>query len=120
MRRAPFVVGGVVVGMLAAFHLVFALTNFGLAAEDDTVLSAPLGEGVLAVVAAVALAAAAALLAKRRLYRAAVVALAGTAPLPVFFAFTVPEHSDPISLFLSLLVPGAATALAARGGRAPD
>ena len=116
MRRSLLVVAAVVIAGLAAFHLVFALTNFGLAAEDEAALSAALGEGVLALVAALALAAAAWFLATRRVARAAVVALAGTVPLPIFFAFTVTEHSDPQFLVASLVVPAVAavTVVAAR------
>ena len=83
----------VVVAALGASHAMFALANFGLAADEQEPLSVPLGEGLLALVAAVALVGAAVWLVRRSLFQASVLALAGTAPLAVFFAFTVPEHS---------------------------
>ena len=112
--RIIFILAAALVGAVAAFHLLFALANFGLAGEEAG-LSVPLAEGVLSLLAAVALAAAAVLLFRRQLFRASVVALAGTLPLPVFFAFTVPEHSGWQFLFGSLVVPAVAgvTALGA-------
>ena len=72
----------------------------------------------LLVVAALALAASAWLLATRRLLRASPVVLAGTVPLPIFFAFTVPEHSDPQFLLASLVVPAPAGAAVVAARRA--
>jgi hypothetical protein len=120
MSRAGSIAAAAVVAACALFHFAFALANFGLAADDEPLLTVPLGEGVLAALAAVALAVGAILLAKRRIEPAAWVALAGTAPLAVFFAFTVPEYSDPIFLFVSLVIPAlaATTAAAARRLRA--
>ena len=121
VKRALFIVAGTLVAVLAAAHALFAASNFGLSQDEDDVLSVPLGEGILALVAALALALAALLLFRRRLFNASIVALAGTIPLPIFFAFTVPEHSGWIFLFASMVIPAvaAATAFLARQ-RAPS
>ena len=115
-HRVRLTVAAAATAGLAIFHALFGLSNFGLAADDDEALSVPLGEGILAFVAAIALAAAAAWLARRRVCRASLIALAGTAPLPIFFAFTVPEHSGWQFLFASLVTPlvSGAIALACR------
>ena len=117
MRRGvALTVAAAATTALAVLHALFGLSNFGLAADDDETLSVPLGEGILAFVAAISLAGAAAWLARRRVRRASLIALAGTAPLPIFFAFTVPEHSGWQFLFASLVTPfvSGATALACR------
>ncbi len=98
---------------LATAHLAFALGNFGLAREERAAVSVPLAEGVLSLVAAVALGVAAVSLVRRQLLRAGIVAFAGTFPLPIFFAFTVPKYSDPLFFFASLVVPVAAGVTAA-------
>lgn len=104
--RGPIVVMlSAAVTALSAFHLLFALTNFGLATEEEEAMSVPLIEGVLSLLAAIGLAAAAVVLFKRGVLGASVVALVATAPLPIFFAFTVPKHSDWLFLFASLVVP---------------
>jgi hypothetical protein len=105
------------VAVVAALHLLLALANFGLASEEEAALSVPLVEGALSLVAAIALAAAAVLLFRGRLFRGCVVALAGTASLPILFAFTVPEHSDRLFLFASLVVPLLSAATAFVSGR---
>jgi len=116
VRRGLTIVVGVLTGVLAAGHLLFALANFGLAKDDEAVFSVPLGEGIVSLVAALALAVATLLLCRRRVFAASLAALSGTLPLPVFFAFTVPEHSGWVFLFASLVIPGmsAIAALAAR------
>ena len=116
--RILFFLAAISAAAVAAFHLLFALVNFGLASEDDAGLSVPLAEGVLSLVASIALATAAVLLFRRQPFRASVVALAGTSPLPVFFAFTVPEHSDWQFLFASLVVPAVAGVTAVGAARA--
>ncbi|MBW3592893.1 MAG: hypothetical protein KY396_04290 [Actinobacteria bacterium] len=115
--RLAFTVAGVGVATVATAYLLFALANFGLAREEHSRVSVPLGEGALSLVAAVALGAAAVLVFKRCLFRASAVAALGTAPLAIFFALTVPEHSDWSFLFASLVVPlftGATAALSSR------
>jgi len=106
----------VVVALLAAAHLLFAGSNFGLAEEEEGFFSVPQVEGILSLLAGISLVVASILLFLGRLFKASAVALAGTIPLPVFFAFTVPEHSGWIFLFASLVLPGiaAATLYAAR------
>ena len=115
--RQAFTVAALVVAALAAGHMLFALANFGLADEEENGFSVALGEGVLSLLAAVALAAAAVLLFRRSLFRASAVALCGTAPLAIFFAFTVPEHSAWFFLFASLVVPVLSGVTAALSGR---
>lgn len=105
MRGPIVVILAAAVTAVAAFHLLFALANFGLATEEEEALSVPLIEGLLSLLAAIGLAAAAVVLLKRGVFGASVVALAATAPLPIFFAFTVPRHSDWPFLFASLVLP---------------
>ena len=124
--RISFLLAAAFSAAVATFHLLFALANFGLASEEDAAFSVPLAEGALSLVGAVALAAAAVMLFRRRLCRASVVALAGTSPLPIFFAFTVPKHSGWQFLFGSLVVPAVAgvtavgTARRRRSSRRPS
>ncbi len=108
---------GVAIAAIAIAYLLFALANFGLAREEHLLLSVPLGEGALSLVAAVALGTAAVLAFKRSVFRASAVAFSGTAPLVIFFALTVPEHSDWSFLFASLVVPLFTGATAALSGR---
>ena len=116
-RRLALVVAAVSVAVLAAGHLFFALANFGLASEEETRVSVPLVEGIFSLAAAIALGTAALLLFRRSVFRASVVALCGTAPLVILFAFTVPEHSDWFFLFASLVIPGLAGATALASSR---
>ena len=115
--RIIFLLAAAFSAAVAAFHLLFALANFGLDSEEEAGPSVPRAEGALSLVASIALAAAAVLLFRRRLFRASVVALAGTSPLPIFFAFTVPEHSGWPFLFGSLVVPAVAGLTAVRAVR---
>ena len=115
--RIIFILAAAFAAAVAAFHLLFAFANFGLAGEEEAARAVPLAEGALSLVAAIALAVAALLLSRRQLFRASVVALAGTSPLPIFFAFTVPEHSGWPFLFGSLVVPAVSGVTAAAAGR---
>jgi hypothetical protein len=115
--RILFTAAAGLVASVAAFHLVFALANFGLAGEEGEGLTVPLLEGVFSFIAAISLVGTAAWLVRRNLFRASVVALAGTAPLPIFFAFTVPEHSGWPFLFGSLVLPVVSGVTAFGSGR---
>ncbi|MDQ3669584.1 MAG: hypothetical protein M3377_04790 [Actinomycetota bacterium] len=115
--RILFTAAAGVTALVAAFHLLFALANFELAGEDDEGLIVPLLEGVFSFIAATSLVVAAVYLLRRSLFRASVVVLAGTVPLPIFFAFTVPEHSGWPFLFASFVLPVVSGVTAVGSGR---
>ena len=111
VRRAGWVLWLVVAGIAGIGHLLFAAANFrfgGLA----------VGEGACAALAGLTLLASSAV-AWRSWLRAARLVLAGTLPLALWFALTVPEHSDWVFLPQALVAPGAALLVIALAGRAP-
>ncbi len=100
MRWFMWLVWGTITGVIGILHLLFAVANFrfgGLA----------IAEGACSALAGTTLLASAIVIRRSRL-RAARLILIGTLPLTFWFAFTVPEHSDWVFLYLSLIVPGAA------------
>ena len=90
---------------MTLFHLLFGLVNLGMAHEDDAAVTVPLGEGIVLVFAAIGLVVAIVLLLRRQVFRSTLTIFVATVPVAIFFAFTVPEHSDTEFFFAALLLP---------------
>ncbi len=101
MRWFRWLTWSIVTGVVGFIHLLFAFANFQLG-------GLAVAEGGFSALAGITLIASIVLFRRSRL-QAALIILGGTIPLALWFAFTVPEHSDWIFLYLSLIVPGAAT-----------
>ncbi len=111
-RYAVMSVAVVTAFVLGVGHIVFGLGNFRP--------GFPKGEGVASLVAGAALLASL-IVARRSIYNALLTAWLGTLPLVAWFAYAVPleRSSDPVFLWMSLIVPtiAGAGALIARQRR---
>lgn len=111
---AVFVVG------LGAVHVIFAATNLSFARDCEGAIVSfrscmVFYEGVLSALAGGALVASGVVIGRGRAGPAALLGLAGTAPLALFFwAAAVPAGlSDPVFAYGSLAIPAVAAAAAA-------